>query len=118
MNMVCIDPSFLAIENATYNACTYWLHDMVQIEKMSRWQVVDRVRELSTKAVKSGGEGSEWMWYIVSVCVCVVKWTSSLCVCPVDMKSLKFARGARFSQMEAQERYRDECQRIFDLQNE
>ncbi len=36
----------------------------------------------------------------------------------VDMKSLKFARGARFSQMEAQERYREECQRIFDLQNE
>ncbi|XP_064405397.1 uncharacterized protein LOC135350513 isoform X3 [Halichondria panicea] len=64
-----------------------------EIDKMSRWQVVDRVRELSTKAVKSGGEG-------------------------LDMKSLKFARGARFSQMEAQERYREECQRIFDLQNE
>ena len=36
----------------------YYVHGL-QIEKMSRWQVVDRVRELSTKAVKSGGEGSE-----------------------------------------------------------
>ena len=31
-----------------------------QIDKMSRWQVVDRVRELSTKAVKSGGDGCKW----------------------------------------------------------
>ena len=35
----------------------------------------------------------------------------------VDLKNLKFARGARFSQMEAQEKYREECQRVFDLQN-
>lgn len=35
----------------------------------------------------------------------------------VDMMNLKFARGARFSHMEAQERYRDECQKMFDLQN-
>ena len=28
-----------------------------------------------------------------------------------------FARGTRFSQMEAQERYKEECQRVFDLQN-
>ena len=34
-----------------------------------------------------------------------------------DLKNLKFARGARFSQMEAQEKYREECQRVFDLQN-
>lgn len=31
--------------------------------------------------------------------------------------NLKFARGARFSQMEAQERYREDCQKMFDLQN-
>ena len=36
---------------------------------------------------------------------------------PVDMMNFKFARGARFSQMEAQERYREECQRVFNLQN-
>ena len=35
----------------------------------------------------------------------------------VDIGNLKFARGARFSQMEAQERYKEECQRVFDLQN-
>jgi len=29
----------------------------------------------------------------------------------------KFARGNRFSVAEHQERYREECQRIFDLQN-
>ena len=34
-----------------------------------------------------------------------------------DKMNLKFARGAKFSHMEAQERYRDECQKMFDLQN-
>lgn len=29
----------------------------------------------------------------------------------------KFARGSRFSVAEHQERYKEECQRIFDLQN-
>ena len=29
----------------------------------------------------------------------------------------KFARGSRFTVAEHQERYKDECQRIFDLQN-
>ena len=33
------------------------------------------------------------------------------------LAGLKFARGARFSQMEAQEKYKEECQRVFDLQN-
>ena len=36
---------------------------------------------------------------------------------PVDRRNLKFARGARFSQMEAQEKYKEECQRVFELQN-
>ena len=35
----------------------------------------------------------------------------------VDVNSLMFARGARFSQLEVQERYREDCQRVFDLQN-
>lgn len=35
----------------------------------------------------------------------------------VDINSLMFARGTRFSQMEAQEKYKDECQRVFDIQN-
>ena len=29
----------------------------------------------------------------------------------------KFARSSRFTVAEHQERYKDECQRIFDLQN-
>ena len=39
------------------------------------------------------------------------------CTYTADRMNLKFARGARFSHMEAQERYRDECQKMFDLQN-
>ena len=34
-----------------------------------------------------------------------------------DLMNFKFARGARFSQLEAQERYKDDCQKMFDLQN-
>ena len=35
----------------------------------------------------------------------------------VDRHNLKFARGPKFSQMEAQEKYKEKCQRVFDLQN-
>eukprot|EP00731_Ephydatia_muelleri_P031270 Em0022g784a len=59
-----------------------------EINRLSRWQVIDMVRTISTEAAKSG-----------------------------DGAGLKFARGARFSQMEAQEKYKEECQRVFDLQN-
>eukprot|EP00118_Oscarella_pearsei_P020522 m.222498 g.222498 ORF g.222498 m.222498 type:complete len:1194 (+) comp39977_c0_seq19:1801-5382(+) len=59
-----------------------------EIQKLSRWEVVDVVRAMSTQAAKQGeGETS------------------------------RFARGNRFSIAEHQERYKDECQRIFDLQN-
>ena len=40
-----------------------------------------------------------------------------VCTHAVDVNSLMFARGTRFSHVEAQERYREECQRVFDLQN-
>ncbi|OTF75547.1 transcription initiation factor TFIID subunit 1-like protein [Euroglyphus maynei] len=69
-----------------------------EIKKLSRWEVIDVVRTLSTKQVKqqtgdsSGGPGED------------------------DAMS-KFARGNRFSIAEHQERYKEECQRIFDLQN-
>ncbi|XP_062517053.1 transcription initiation factor TFIID subunit 1-like isoform X2 [Corticium candelabrum] len=59
-----------------------------EIKKLSRWEVVDVVRAMSTEAAKQGeGETS------------------------------RFARGNRFSIAEHQERYKDECQRIFELQN-
>ena len=35
----------------------------------------------------------------------------------MDVNSLMFARGTRCSQMEAQERYKEDCQRVFELQN-
>lgn len=60
----------------------------IQIKKLSRWEVIDVVRTMSTEQARSG-EG------------------------PMS----KFARGSRFSVAEHQERYKEECQRIFDLQN-
>ena len=61
-----------------------------EIKKLSRWEVIDVVRTLSTEEVKAGEEG-------------------------VD--SFKFSRGNRFSIAEHQERYREDCQRIFEVQN-
>ncbi|XP_064607804.1 transcription initiation factor TFIID subunit 1-like isoform X1 [Liolophura sinensis] len=59
-----------------------------EIKKLSRWEVIDVVRTMSTEQAKAGQEGMS-----------------------------KFARGNRFSVAEHQERYKEECQRIFDLQN-
>ncbi|XP_052759562.1 transcription initiation factor TFIID subunit 1 isoform X2 [Galleria mellonella] len=59
-----------------------------EIKKLSRWEVIDVVRTLSTAKAKAGEEGMT-----------------------------KFSRGNRFSIAEHQERYKEECQRIFDLQN-
>lgn len=59
-----------------------------QIKKLSRWEVIDVVRTLSTEQAKAGEEAMS-----------------------------KFARGNRFSIAEHQERYKEECQRIFELQN-
>lgn len=59
-----------------------------EIKKLSRWEVIDVVRTLSTEKAKAGEEGMD-----------------------------KFSRGNRFSIAEHQERYKEECQRIFNLQN-
>merc|ERR1711962_1213891 len=61
-----------------------------EIKKLSRWEVIDVVRTLSTEKVKAGEEGND---------------------------SFKFSRGNRFSIAEHQERYREDCQRIFEVQN-
>ncbi|XP_052278992.1 transcription initiation factor TFIID subunit 1-like isoform X2 [Dreissena polymorpha] len=67
-----------------------------EIKKLSRWEVIDVVRTMSTEQAKAaaaqeqGNEGGGWN---------------------------KFARGNRFSVAEHQERYKEECQRLFDLQN-
>lgn len=63
-----------------------------EIKKLSRWEVIDVVRTLSTEQAKQQGEEGG------------------------DLMS-KFARGNRFSIAEHQERYKEECQRIFELQN-
>ncbi|XP_033742474.1 transcription initiation factor TFIID subunit 1-like [Pecten maximus] len=62
-----------------------------EIRKLSRWEVIDVVRTMSTEQAKAGQDGQVGM--------------------------SKFARGNRFSVAEHQERYKEECQRIFDLQN-
>ncbi|UYV74640.1 TAF1 [Cordylochernes scorpioides] len=59
-----------------------------EIKKLSRWEVIDVVRTLSTEQAKAGEDAMS-----------------------------KFARGNRFSLAEHQERYKEECQRIFNLQN-
>ena len=59
-----------------------------EIKKLSRWEVIDVVRTLSTEQAKAGSDSMS-----------------------------KFARGNRFSIAEHQERYKEECQRVFDLQN-
>merc|ERR1719192_2863316 len=61
-----------------------------EIKKLSRWEVIDVVRTLSTEKVKAGEEGAD---------------------------NFKFSRGNRFSIAEHQERYREDCQRIFEVQN-
>lgn len=59
-----------------------------EIKNMTRWQVIDVVRTLSTEQAKMGDEGVT-----------------------------KFARGNLHSQAEYLKRYKEECQRVFDLQN-
>ncbi|CAK8683677.1 unnamed protein product [Clavelina lepadiformis] len=59
-----------------------------EIRKLSRWEVIHVVRTMSTEQARTGEGGMS-----------------------------KFARGTRFSVAEHQERYKEECQRLFDLQN-
>uniref|UniRef100_A0A670KHK3 Bromo domain-containing protein n=1 Tax=Podarcis muralis TaxID=64176 RepID=A0A670KHK3_PODMU len=59
-----------------------------EINKLSRWEIVDVVRAISTKQARFDEELTN-----------------------------KFARGSRFSAAEQKERYKENCQRIFDLQN-
>ena len=52
----------------------------------------------------------------------VYRWYGEVCNQMISLLSFaggmgKFARGNRFSVAEHQERYKEECQRIFDLQN-
>ncbi|KAK7495279.1 hypothetical protein BaRGS_00013461, partial [Batillaria attramentaria] len=61
-----------------------------EIKKLSRWEVIDVVRTMSTEQAKQGQDETGWV---------------------------KFARGNRYSAAEHMERYKEECQRIFELQN-
>lgn len=60
-----------------------------EIKKLSRWEVIAVVRTLSTEKTKAGEESF----------------------------MSKFSRGNKFSIAAISERYKEECQRIFDLQN-
>ena len=57
------------------------------MNKLTRWEVIDMVRTLSTRQARVG-----------------------------DSSVSKFARGNRFSAAEHHERYKEECQQRFDLQ--
>lgn len=61
-----------------------------EIKKLKRWEIIDVVRTMSTQKAKEGNGSA------VS----------------------KFARGSnRFTQSDAHEKFKEECQRLFDLQN-
>ena len=61
-----------------------------EIKKLKRWEIIDVVRTMSTQKAKEQGNGAA-----VS----------------------KFARGSRYSQSDAHDKFRDECQALFDMQN-
>ncbi|XP_077971618.1 transcription initiation factor TFIID subunit 1-like [Styela clava] len=75
----------LSLTNAKNILRKYGVPDE-EIRKLSRWEVIDVVRTMSTEQARAGATS-------------------------------KFARGTRFSVAEHQERYKEECQRVFDLQN-
>lgn len=77
----------LSLSNAKKFLRTFNVPDH-EIKKMTRWQIVDVVRTLSTERAKLGEESNT-----------------------------KFARGNFFSQAEHHRKYKEECQRLFDLQN-
>ncbi|RMZ95006.1 transcription initiation factor TFIID subunit 1 isoform X1 [Brachionus plicatilis] len=59
------------------------------IKKLKRWEIIDVVRTMSTQKAKEG-----------------------------DGAALsKFARGNKYSQSDAHDKFKDECQRLFELQN-
>lgn len=60
-----------------------------EIKKLKRWEIIDVVRTMSTQKAREGNGAA------VS----------------------KFARGTRYSQSDAHEKFREECQRLFELQN-
>jgi hypothetical protein len=60
-----------------------------EIKKLKRWEIIDVVRTMSTQKAKEGNGAA------VS----------------------KFARGNRYTQSDAHEKFREECQRLFELQN-
>ncbi|CAB3407273.1 unnamed protein product [Caenorhabditis bovis] len=65
-----------------------------EINALSRWEIIDVIRTLSTQAAKASKEGEN------------------------THEMARFARGnTRFSSADMQEKYRKHCQRIFDLQN-
>lgn len=78
----------LSLNHAKQLLRKYGCHDD-QIKKLTRWEIVDLVRTLGTQQARSGAEEA----------------------------MSKFARGNRYSAAEQQEKYRDDCQRLFELQN-
>ena len=71
-----------------------------------RWEVIDVVRTLSTEKVKAGEEGADSFKFS--------RFSSSRVNA---LLILLLGRGNRFSIAEHQERYKEDCQRIFEVQN-
>lgn len=61
-----------------------------EIKRLKRWEIIDVVRTMSTQKAKEQGNGT----------------------------ASKFARGGtKYTQSDAHEKFREECQRLFELQN-
>ncbi|CAO4362636.1 unnamed protein product [Caenorhabditis nigoni] len=83
----------LPLKEAKEICRTYGVKDE-EISALTRWEIIDVIRTLSTQAAKATKEGET---------------VSGMA---------RFARGnTRFSSADMQEKYRKHCQRIFDLQN-
>lgn len=76
------------------------------VRNLSRWQIIDIVRTMSTQRAREGEGGK----YLSS--------DQSIIYIPFFIAGMaKFARGSRYSQMEYQEKYKEDCRKIFEAQN-
>ena len=77
------------------------------VRNLSRWQIIDIVRTMSTQRAREG-EGGKY-----SLCSSNRHDTPRFFLAGMA----KFARGSRYSQMEYQEKYKEDCRKIFEAQN-
>ena len=87
----------------------YGVHEE-EINALSRWEIIDVIRTLSTQAAKAKGDSGGDNCTLL--CMSLLK--SNL-----GSGMARFARGnIRFNFADMQEKYKKHCQYVFDLQNQ